>query len=165
MLLKITTIFTALCISFLSCQKNNVSPTPYITSEYFLLSTATSIDTMVKMHLSTDTVLWVFSLTDGDGDLGVDTTKHIYDIYIKDSRYDTGFVGYVFPAIDQTIEDPKTGLKGTCTFQFFSPNIITARPDSIHSFVGDTATFELYIMDRAGHKSNHISSKKLIMVP
>ncbi len=148
-----------------SCQKNNVSVVPYITTEYFGLNYGSGPDTPIIMHMSADTLFFQFSFSDGDGDLGNDTTKQMWDIYIKDFRYDTGFVGYLFPEIDKSIEDPKKGLKGLCTFLFYSPNILTVRVDSVHSFVGDTTHFEVYIMDRAGHKSNHVITPQLIMVP
>ena len=158
-------VLAVLIATVVSCQKNNVSPVPYITSQYFGLDYGRYNDTPVIMKLSSDTLYFQFSFIDGDGDLGNDTTNHMYDVYVKDFRYDTGFVGYIFPQIDKSIEDPKKGLTGVCQFLFFAPNILLARPDSVHTYVADTTYFEVYIMDRAGHKSNHIVTPRVIMTP
>ena len=112
---------------------------------------------------SKDTVNIQFHLQDGDADLGNDPNSTNYDLYIKDSRYDT-FQGYFFPPIASQVEDPKKGLEGICTFQMLAALIIP-RQDSIHIKQGDTASFELYITDRAGHKSNHITTPKLYIKP
>lgn len=156
---KKTHIFLLLCLYLffsLSCQKNTVSNVPYISLKYF----GPNI-----FKISTDTLLMEFAFTDGDADLGNDTNKAKYDIYIKDFRFDTGFVGYYFPEINKTIEDPKKGISGLCLFIFYSPNILNLRPDSNHVKFGDTTRFEFYIKDRAGNTSNHINTPVIIMKP
>jgi len=113
------------------------------------------------MKANFDTCFFEFGITDGDGDIGNDTTSMIY---LKDSRYDTaGFVAIPFPQIDQSIEDPKKGLQATCWFYPYP--LPTPRPDSLHSTLGDTLTYEFYIKDRAGHESNHITTHPLIIRP
>ncbi len=104
-----------------------------------------------------------FSFTDGDADLGNDPTGSQKDIYIKDARYDT-FTGYFFPSIDRSIENPKKGMQGTCDF-FFTPDILKSRTDTNHVLNGDTTHFEFYIVDRAGHQSNHQVTRTIIMRP
>ena len=146
-------------IAFSACQKNTVSKIPSIALIYFGPD---------SIKLNRDTAFLEFRLTDGDGDLGNDpnstATPIKYDIYIKDFRYDTGFAGYFFPAIDHAIEDPKKGLEGTCLFAFL-PSILTSRSDSLHLLNGDTTRFEVYIEDRAGDTSNHIFTSNIIMRP
>ena len=165
-LFPVFAIIISFNIAFESCQKNTVSPIPYIQMEYFGLDYGNYNDTPVLFRLPSDTVIMEFTFKDGDGDIGNnDTTKGKYDLYIKDSRFDTGYAGYTFPQIDQSIENKRYGLSGSIVFEFFYPNIINARPDSIHTYVADTAQFELYIMDRAGHKSNHLITSRVIMLP
>ena len=137
---------------YLACSKNDMSKIPTIA----LMSFVPDI-----MKVNFDTCVIKFSLADGDGDIGNDTTS---EIYLRDSRYDTaGFVKIPFPAIDPTIEDPQKGLQGTCTF---SPVLQpTPRLDSFHMALGDTLTYEFYIKDRAGHQSNHITTHPLIIRP
>ena len=149
-------VFLTCMVGFAACEKNTVSKIPAISLEYFGPD-------IVKM--SADTVFLEFAFTDGNADLGNDPNGTRYDIYIKDFRYDTGFVGYFFPSIDKSIEDAKKGLSGECLFEFFAPQILNARTDSIHTKYGDTTHFEFYIMDRAGDTSNHITTGSVIMFP
>lgn len=118
-----------------------------------------------SMQVNVDTAVIYFSLVDGDGDIGYanpapgDTSN----IYWKDSRDSSGFVATPFPAIDVSIEDPKKGLEGKCTF--FPLPQPTPRTDSLHAATGDTLYYEFYIVDRAGHQSNHITTHTFIVRP
>lgn len=138
---------------FTACQKNTASKIPQISLLYFLPQDS--------MKVNIDTCFIIFSLTDGDGDIGNDSLSAIY---MKDSRYPAaGFVKTPFPQIDPSIEDPKNGLEGTCTF------IPVPQPeprlDSLHMATGDTLYYELYIKDRAGNESNHITTHTIIVRP
>ncbi len=150
--------FFILVIIFTSCQKNNLSNVPYISLKYFGYDT---------IRIKYDTLFLDFLLTDGDGDLGNDPNSNPkkYDIYIKDFRFDTGYAGYYFPQIDKSIEIPSKGISGSCLFEFYSPDILNLRTDSIHTKFGDTTHFEFYIMDRAGHQSNHLITPTVYMIP
>lgn len=146
-------IFSTLALS--ACQKNGMSKIPSIDLKYF--------GPAIRV-VGQDTTYLDLSIKDGDADLGVDMVKGKYDIYINDKRFDTGFQGFYFPAItDSKIKDPTKGLSGTCTF-LFTPDLLLPRTDSIHLAQGDTTYFEVYIVDRAGNKSNHITTDKVIMV-
>ena len=147
-------------VAVFSCTKSNdVSKIPQISLLYF--GSGEGTDSMV---LNIDTAFLEFSLVDGDGDIGNDPNGPNNDIFIKDFRYDTGYVGYHFPAVDQSIENSKKGIQGKCLFEF-TPDLITTRPDSIHQATGDTTHYEVYIVDRAGHQSNHIVTGPIIMRP
>ena len=143
-----------------SCQKNTFPKIPSISQLHFGPD---------SIRVNLDTAYLQFHFTDGQADLGNDpnaTTLPIkYDIYIKDFRYDTAFVGYFFPAIDHSIEDSKKGIEGTCTFLFIGPSAITPRPDSLHMLHGDTTHFEYYIQGRSGDTSNHIVTVSIIVRP
>lgn len=141
-------------LAFWGCNKtNDVSKIPQIS-----LMALVPLDSMI---VNIDTCFIEFGLTDGDGDIGNDSVS---GIYLKDSRYESqGFVKTEFPQIDPTIEDPKKGLQGTCIF--YPVPQPTPRLDSLHKAVGDTLSYELYITDRAGHTSNHITTHALIVRP
>jgi hypothetical protein len=134
-----------------SCSTNNVSKIPHINLIAF---------TPDSIRVNLDTCFFVFSLTDGDGDLGNNPTSVIW---LKDSRFDTGFSPIPFPLIDQTIEDPKKGLTGICAF--YPLPLPVPRPDSLHMALGDTLIYEFYITDRANQSSNHIITHPLIIKP
>lgn len=141
-----------------SCQKNDLSKIPQINLEGF------AGDSVIAG--STDTVSIYISFTDGDADLGVDpnNTQGYYDIYLEDSRYDTGYVGYFFPSIDGSAENPNKGISGTITFKQPAA-LLQPRQDSIHLKYGDTLHYQIYIADRARHKSNIISTPNFIIRP
>jgi hypothetical protein len=147
----IASIF-AVALLFAACQKNNVSKIPHIELTLF------SPDSMI---VNIDTCFIKFSLIDGDGDIGNSNTSQIY---LKDSRFDSaGFLPTPFPDIDPTIEDPLKGLVGTCTVNPVPQPV--PRSDSNHLLHGDTMFYEMYIMDRAGHQSNHVITHTLIIRP
>ena len=139
---------------FSACQKNSVSKIPQISLIGFYPADS--------MRVNLDTCYIYFSLTDGDGDIGNSSTSVIY---YRDSRYASdSFLTASFPAIDPTIENPIYGLQGTCIF-IPEPQPVP-RPDSVHTATQrDTLSYELYITDRAGHKSNHIFTHQLYITP
>ena len=142
-----------LAIAFSECNKNSLSNIPHISLIAFVPA-----DSMI---VNIDTCGIKFALTDGDADIGNDTVSVIH---LKDSRFESaGFIKTPFPAIDVTIEDPKKGLQGTCIF--FPIPQPAPRTDSIHTLLGDTLSYELYITDRAGHESNHIITHSFIVRP
>ncbi|MDR3679416.1 MAG: hypothetical protein P4L41_05575 [Flavipsychrobacter sp.] len=143
---------------FASCTKNTLSKIPQISLAGFIG------DSLIAG--SADTVSIYISFTDGDADLGVNpnNTQGYYDIYLKDSRYDTGYVGYFFPTIDPSAEVSSKGLSGTILFQQPAA-LLHTRPDSLHMKYGDTLNYEIYIEDRARHQSNHITTPTFIIRP
>jgi hypothetical protein len=138
------------CTLFVACEKNSVSKIPQISLVGFAPADS--------LHANIDTALIEFRFTDGDADIGNDT---ISVIHLKDSRFDTaGFVKYPFPNIDAVVEDPKKGVSGIVVFE---PDPQPVPRDSLHGVIGDTLYYELYITDRAGHESNHITTHKIIV--
>ena len=152
--------FMVIVVAFASCQKTTMSNLPQISFKYF--GSATGADSIFTALM--DTAYLQFNLSDGDADLGNTPPGPPYDIYINDMRFDTGYQGYMFPTIDQTIENAKKGITGICTF-LFTPAILAARGDSIHTFIADTVYFKVYILDRSGNHSDTITTPKLYILP
>jgi hypothetical protein len=146
-----------LSVFFMACAKNDVSNIPRIG-----LMSFSPLDSMTA---NVDTVEIIFSIIDGDGDIGATFTDTTSQIYLKDSRFDSaGFVATPFPLVGPNLADPKKGIAGSCIL--FPVPQPTPRADSIHSLpTGDTFSYQLYITDRAGHKSNIITTKPLIIKP
>ena len=108
-----------------------------------------------------DSAVIEFTISDEDADLGNDT-QGISGIYCKDTRYDSlGFVRFEFPAIDSALEDPNKGLEIHC--EFVPIPYPTPRLDTLHTKYGDTLTYQIYVEDRAGHKSNIITTTQIII--
>ncbi|MCW3122521.1 MAG: hypothetical protein JWQ38_2013 [Flavipsychrobacter sp.] len=136
---------------FLACNKNTVSKIPNLTF----------IGAPQNIKVNIDEMVITFKIIDGDADLGNDTLS---GVYCKDSRYDSiGFIRSDFPAIDSELEDPKKGIVAKC--DFFPVPQPTPRFDSLHMALGDTFTYEIYVVDRAGNKSNHITTPQIIILP
>lgn len=137
-----------------SCAKNEMSNIPQIT---FL-----SIDPTLS-YTKPDTAVLLFSIDDGDADLGNAAASGKFDIYMKDLRFDSaGFTGYYFPVLNTAALDPKKGVTARCTYIFYN-YMLSPRTDSVHSKGSDTTRFDLYIVDKAGHQSNHIITDYIVI--
>lgn len=153
-------ILLAALITLAACDKNKVSKIPHISLTTF------GPDSVYLSAGTHDSIAYMeFSFVDGDGDIGVDSSRSA--IFIKDNRYDSaGFIKHPFPStIDGSIEDPKKGLTGTVQYWFVLDQALTIRPDSVHQVLGDTTTFEVYITDRERNESNHFTTPRLIIRP
>lgn len=143
-------LFTIATAATLSCKKgNDMSKVPQIGLSSFGPE---------YVRVNKDTLVIVFGLQDGDGDLG----RGKGDIFIHDFRYPGQIDSFNFPDIDPTVVDPTKGLVGDCAF-LYTPALLTPRSDSLHIATGDTTYFELYIKDKAGNESNHITTPYVIM--
>jgi hypothetical protein len=149
-------IIALLVISFSACTKNTTSKIPFISLKFFGFRDGTLIGKVNK-----DTAFLQFDLADGDADLGRDDRN---DIYVQDNRFPGTYTPYAFPVIDPVALDPKKGVEGTCTF-IFTPDLITPRTDSLHKAVGDTMSFNVYIVDKAGHNSDTIVTPSIVVHP
>ena len=114
------------------------------------------------MRANVDTCFFYFSIVDGDADIA-GTSDSVSQIYLIDSR-DTNITYKIpFPDVDVSVQDPKKGLEGKC---FFYPTLPTVpRPDSLHTATGDTLYYAFYIKDRAGHKSNVVTTPVFYVRP
>jgi hypothetical protein len=109
-----------------------------------------------------DSLLLVFSFTDGDGDLG---SNDSVGIYIKDGRDGFEKPPYKIPYINP--QGTGNGISGEisirlnttcCTFDNGYP------PCSVIPNVPyDTLTYQVYIRDRAGNKSNQIETPPILL--
>lgn len=141
------------CVLFASCEKNTMSKIPQISLKY------AGPD---SMRANVDTAFIVFNFTDGDADLSGDTSSAVF---IMDKRFESdGYIRYDFPEIDPNILDPKKGVTGTGYVILMSPPVVP-RTDTVHMTFGDTTSFEMYITDRAGNQSNHITTGQIIVRP
>ncbi len=107
-----------------------------------------------------DTVLLVFALRDGDGDLGHDDE---YDLFLIDSR-DTSRaeLGFSLPTIPDEIVNPRTGIEGECQIAVDAARFLLLRDDYPD---GDSLYYEFYIRDRAGHESNRLETPMIYIMP
>lgn len=141
---------------FASCLKKPGSypPEPQI----YHLSTRPNT---LNLNDTISTVKIELKFTDGDGDIGTDEKQETQNIYIRSSKDTSTTQDYTyrlnFPYIADYMRPSGGGLEGFFTVnlnkQFFTVS------DSFHLAVRkDTFTWDIYIMDNAGHKSNVVTS-------
>lgn len=113
-----------------------------------------------------DTLIIRFSFTDGDGDLGSDTTN----FFIRDSRDNTLIPNRIFPIPEQ---GSGNGVSGEITVRIpnkvAGPNICCIFPDrrvcqTDPRFAQDTFSYLIQIADRAGNLSNQIRTQTLTIL-
>lgn len=148
-------LITLSMLVFASCSKNSSSKIPHITLKYF-----GPVDASQPVVSMKDTAILIFSLVDGDADIGRSNTD---DLYVKDLRFPTSAPQpNAFPEILPAIKDPAKGLEAECQFMF--PNPLVPRSDSAHMY-HDTVSFEVYVLDEAGNKSNSIITNPIVITP
>ncbi len=107
----------------------------------------------------------VFGFTDGDGDLGSDTTRNIF---LVDPRIEEP-IRYRIPFIEP--QGTNNGISGEITIELTtSVQLCCLTPETqipcstpSPNFPLDTMVYELYILDEAGNQSNTISTTPIIL--
>jgi hypothetical protein len=147
-------IFPAVALLLLiSCSKEDTYPiTPEITF--------TSLDKF-KNNAQNDSIVLTFGFTDGDGDIGspkLDTLSR--DVFVKFYEMKDG----VFVAFD----DPFGAFNYRVPFLVPRGNNNSLKGDIVINVdynplqPNDTVKYEVYMRDRAGHKSNTIVSNVIV---
>ncbi|GAB4253843.1 MAG: hypothetical protein Kow0027_19560 [Saprospiraceae bacterium] len=118
-----------------------------------------SKDTLIR-GIFNDTTFITFSFTDGDGDIGSPDTL---DLFVYDTR--TGLLAnqYTVPEVPEL--GANNGIKGEITVQvpssccLFDPDLLLDPCKDEHpSLLYDPIVYEIFIFDKAGHKSNVIQT-------
>lgn len=120
--------------------------------------------TMRQGFGSEDSVYYTLSFTDGDGDLGGVSGKDSLNVYITDKRNNK--------PVEQTFRIPfvpeagaKNGISGEIRFLMFTTCCLSLEPCiATPSRPTDTLSYDIYIKDRAGHKSNVVQTKPIILL-
>ncbi|MBK9732590.1 MAG: hypothetical protein IPO83_15155 [Chitinophagaceae bacterium] len=108
--------------------------------------------TFVKGQPAFDSITFVISFTDGDGDLGASSSDTIPNLFFKDSR--TGFINtFQFPNI--TPEGNVKDISGTISYVFSPFNCTPGK-------LTDTFFYTIFISDRAGNMSNEVTTPLII---
>ena len=103
-----------------------------------------------------DSIIVSFDFTDGDGDLGTEDGDTLISAFMVDRR--TGFpYSYQIPFI--TPKGTTKAISGTIWITVL-PDNFSCRPNRP---VLDTISYEIYIVDRAGHESNRIVTPDVVL--
>lgn len=148
--MKIKNVLYLLCVSaaFAYC----ISPPDYPIEPQITFSNMTKT-VMHQGYGSEDSVYITLSFTDGDGDLG---SKDSLNVFITDKRSNK--------PIEQTYRIPfvpeagaKNGISGEIRFLMYTTCCLSLEPCRLPPpRPTDTLVYEIYIKDRAGHKSNTV---------
>jgi len=159
------TIFLSL-LFILACTKPpDYSDVPEIQFVNFSKSTL-----LQGFGANNDFTYLTISFTDGDGDLGGDTVSTVYFDDLRTPGYD--FLEFGAPLIPE--QGTGNGISGEMIVTL--PTTCCIHPDPLFSSDGcnapfeqtgvlrDTVIYEVYILDRAGNKSNVIRTDPLILL-
>lgn len=138
-----------------SCSKDGAGDSAPVISQ---LSIAPNT---VRSGFSKDTVFVTFTVNDKNADLGRDIQNKEFDIYMRDSR-DLHETGFPFPSIPEEIKDPSKGLTAITTVKLNAALFLQTRQDHLE---GDTLHYEIYVMDKAGNKSNVLTTSDIYILP
>ena len=144
---NVKTIAFALIILFFvlasSCKKDQgISVVPNITFD------SISPNPAIKYQ---DTVSIVISYKDGDGDLGEDSAD-VKNLFVTDNRNNVTS-GFRIPQLAPTGDD--IAIEGNWNI-VLPPQFFVNDNDTI-----ETVTYSIYVVDRAGHKSNTLMATPL----
>lgn len=139
--------------------------TPNYPDEPYIEFLSVSKDTLRQGIFMEDSLQVRFSFQDGDGDIGRDDQSPENNVFFIDERTGTLDNTFGIPSIPQ--EGAANGVEGEVRIVLFSTCCIyndgqdpcTPNPSSPY----DTVQYRIYIMDKAGHKSNEILTTPIIL--
>jgi len=157
--LELMKIYTFILMVFvLSCaEKPDFSETPTLSFQSF------SKQSMLQGSTNEDNVTLTLYFTDGDGDIGYSIDEFQQNLFITDNRTGDLFTGFKLPEIP--IEGSKNGVSGTIELLIFTTCCIY--PDGIDpceivdEFPSNDLSFDIYMLDRAGHISNTVTTPSI----
>jgi hypothetical protein len=157
--MKIKNVFYLLIfVAFATC----IRPPNYPVEPQIAFSNMTK-NVMRQGYGSEDSVYISLTFTDGDGDLGGTSGKDSLNVFITDRRNNK--------PVEQTYRIPfvpeagaKNGISGEIKFLMFTTCCLSLEPCRPRpSKPIDTLVYEIYIKDRAGHKSNAVQTQPILL--
>lgn len=144
---RIIVILGILVTVFASCSKNDeaLSKVPSLT--FVSLSPTTAVQ-------YADSLTFVLGYEDGDGDLG-SNDPDIKNLFITDSR--NGVV-YQYRVKQLAPNNSTIAIKGNLS-------VVLDRVGLIGGGTAETATYSIYMTDRAGNQSNTVTSSAITIQP
>ncbi|RYE25832.1 MAG: hypothetical protein EOP51_02635 [Sphingobacteriales bacterium] len=158
-MIRLLSVVAVLSLILVACSKSNTAPEAPVIS---LLGIQPST---VRSGNPEDTLIISMMVSDANADLGVDENSGKHDVIMIDSR-NTGTAEdtqrLFLPTIPDQIKEAGKGLSGRADIILPAALYLLSRDDHPD---GDTLHFDIYIMDRAGHESNHIVTPDIYLTP
>ncbi len=139
-----------LLFSFLSCSKDEQDPFEDPVPVIDLVSVTPSTAVEFK-----DSILITIHYRDNDGDLG-ENTAGVKNLFVKDNRIG---IEYAYRIQQLAPSGSSIPVEGNLNVVLNT----VARTDT--SLTQQNVTFSIYVKDRAGHKSNVVTSGPVIIIP
>ncbi len=120
-----------------------------------------SRNTMKQSKFPTDSIRVVFGFQDGDGDINI---KDIANVYIIDKRQNALQEQYVVPMIPKI--GSNKGISGEITVTIHTTCCLppNGKPcEKSSDFPRDSLVYQIYMIDKAGNKSNVIETKPVFI--
>jgi hypothetical protein len=154
-------VFVILLFSSLyACSLSpNFSTTPELTFIDF------NKQTMRQGTLNQDSVSLILDFKDGDGDIGTPSNEQNLNLFLIDSRTNQIYDSYKIPAIPE--KGANNGIEGRITLNVFSTccRFSNAPPCSkLDDTPTNKLTLSVYMLDRAGNKSNTVNTSELTLL-
>jgi hypothetical protein len=136
-------LILSVSFTFSSCQKDPpaISTTPSIT---FVSVTPMSV-TEFK-----DNITFTISYQDGDGDLG-QNDPNVYNLFLTDNRIN---ITYPYRIQQLAPDNANIAIEGNLS-------IILPNAGITDGSASQSATYSIYVVDRAGHQSNTVTSSAI----
>jgi len=132
---------------FFSCKKDGglISSVPSIE----LIST-----NPLQVKQFQDSITFVISYKDGDGDLG-ENNPNVNNLFLTDNRNN---ITYLYRIQQLAPEGAKIAIEGKL-------DIVLNNTGIINSNSSQTVSYSIYVVDRAGNKSNVVNSPLITVIP
>lgn len=128
-----------LALLYAGCKKDELTDTPYIELKSSNPST---------IQAFSDTLTFTVFYKDGDGDLG-ENNPNIYNLFLKDNRNGITYK-YRIQQLAPTGSD--IAIQGSLDVKLASVPMLDDNNQT------ETATYSIYLVDRAGNQSNTVTS-------
>ena len=136
---------------FSSCKKDEPVPVPPVYSEVPEISFVSVSPTTVSAY--GEPLTFTISYQDGDGDLG-ENSSNARNLYLTDNRFG---ITYPFRISQLAPSSSSIIIEGELRIILDNAGITGTVPQS--------ATFSIYVVDRAGHTSNTVTTSAITVNP
>ncbi len=152
--MKILSIVAACALFYACADRPNLTAIP--TLEYRGISKRI----MKQGRINQDTVLIELKFTDGDGDIGyTNSSLRKPDLFVIDQRTGNQYDNYILPTIPQ--QGTNNGIIGTMRVTLLTQCCTVQPCDPFDNQPDELLPLEIYLLDRAGNKSNIVQINEL----
>lgn len=120
---------------------------------------------MIQGNLNSDSIYIYLKFTDGDGDLGFETTDSLPNLFVIDSRTGNIAESIKIPKLPDT--GTGNGVSGEIELKLYTTCCLFKNnipPCSvIDSIPFDTLFYKIYLIDRAGNVSDTVSTEPIVL--